>query len=70
MKEETKAVSLPLELYRKIEKRINVAGFHSVDEYVAFVLEEMVKEEEPEATLSEQDEAEVRKRLKDLGYLE
>lgn len=68
MKEERKAVSLPAELYRKIEERIGATEFSSVDEYVRFVLEEILKEEEP--ALSEGEEAEVKKRLKSLGYLD
>ena len=70
MKEETKAVSLPTKLYHKIEGRIDATEFRSVDDYVVFVLEEIVKEEEPGVSFSEQDEAEVKKRLKDLGYLD
>jgi Arc/MetJ-type ribon-helix-helix transcriptional regulator len=68
-KGEKKIVSLPAELYSKIEQRANAADFGSVDEYVEFVLEETVKEEEEKA-LSEEEEKEVKKRLKDLGYLD
>ena len=70
MKEERKTVSLPAELYTKIEQRVADTEFHSVDEYVNFVLEEILKEEEPETTFSKEDEAEVKKRLKALGYLD
>jgi len=70
MKGNPKAVSLPVELYHKIEQRIDGTDFRSVDDYVNFVLEEVVKEEEQTVALSEQDEAEVKKRLKDLGYLD
>ena len=70
MKEERKTVSLPAELYTKIEQRVAGTEFHSVDEYVNFVLEEVLKEEEPETTFSKEDEEEVKKRLKALGYLD
>ena len=72
MKEkEKKAVFLPAELYKEIEKRVNATDFGSVDEYVEFVLEEVVKEEEKEErAFSEEEEKEVKKRLKDLGYLD
>ncbi len=70
MKEERKTVSLPAELYTKIEQRVAVTEFQSVDEYVNFVLEEVVKEEEPEAAFSKEDEEEMKKRLKALGYLD
>ena len=69
-KEEKKSVFLPAELYGKIEERVRATDFGSVDEYVEFVLEEVVKEEEEEKAFSEEEEKEVKKRLKDLGYLD
>lgn len=68
---EKKAVFLPAELYGKVEERVKATDFSSVDEYVEFVLEEVVKEEEEEEkAFSEEEEKEVKKRLKDLGYLD
>jgi Arc/MetJ-type ribon-helix-helix transcriptional regulator len=65
-----KAVKIPFELYKKIEERVKVTEFESVEEYVTFVLEEVVKEEEPqEYTLSEKEEEKVKERLRGLGYL-
>jgi len=69
-KEERKAVSLPAELYGRTGERAKTTGFGSVDEYVAFVLEEVLRDEEQEEkTYTKEDEAEVKRRLKDLGYL-
>jgi len=72
MKEEgeKKTVFLPAELYGKVEEKAKATDFGSVDEYVEFVLEEVVKEEEEEKAFSEEEEKEVKKRLKDLGYLD
>jgi len=70
MKEERKTVSLPAELYGKIEQRIAGTEFDSVDEYVNFVLAEVFKEEEAETSFSKEDEEEVKRRLKSLGYLD
>jgi len=70
MKEERKTVSLPAELYGKIEQRIAGTEFDSVDEYVNFVLAEVFKEEEAETSFSKEDEKEVKRRLKSLGYLD
>ncbi len=71
MTQEKKSVLLPAELYQKIEERVKDAGFGSVDEYVIFVLEEVLKDdEEGEQAMSKEDEEEVKKRLKALGYLE
>jgi hypothetical protein len=42
-----------------------------VEEYVLFILEEVLKdEEEEEQAYTEADEAEVKKRLKALGYMD
>ena len=68
-KEEGKrVVSLPTELYGKVKERVRDTEFASVDEYVTFVLEEVLKEEEK--VLSDEEEEEVKKRLKALGYLD
>lgn len=64
-----KTISLPDDLYHKIEERVNVTAFNSVDEYVIFVMEEVIKDEEEQA-LSKEDEEEIKKKLKAFGYLE
>jgi len=63
---------LPPELYRRIEERVKVTGFNSVDEYAIFVLEEVLEEEgeEGKGAFSQGDEKEVKKRLEALGYLD
>ena len=67
---ERKAVFLTAELYDLIQERAKATGFGSVDEYVMFVLEEVLKDEEEEETaLSKEEEEEVKKRLRSLGYL-
>ena len=60
--QEKKIVQLPAELYAKIEERVRATDFGSVDEYVESVLGEAIRDEE-------EAEKEVRKRLRDLGYL-
>ena len=70
-KEEKKAVFLSVDLYKKIEERVKVTEFNSVEEYVTFVLEEVLKDEgEEEKTFSKEEEEEVKKRLRALGYLD
>ena len=74
-KQESKSVSLPAELYYRVEERVKEAGFGSVEEYVRFVLEEVLKTgggggEEGETAFSKEEEEEVKKRLKTLGYLD
>lgn len=70
MKDGRKTLAIPAELYGKVEERVKASGFSSVDEYVTFVLEQVVSEEEPRGDVSSEEEAEVKKRLKALGYLE
>ncbi len=68
-KEERKTVFLPAELYSRIEERVKATAFSSVEEYVIFILEEVLKEEgEEEQAFSKEEEEEVKKRLKALGY--
>ncbi len=69
--QEGKAVHLSADLYGKIEERLSNAGFGSVDEYVTFVLEEVLKDDEEETVaFSKEEEEEVKKRLRALGYLD
>ncbi len=67
-----KAVYITADLYGKIEERVEATGFGSVEEYVTFVLEEVLKDEEDEekVAFSKEEEEEVKKRLKALGYLD
>lgn len=72
MSVEKKTVSIPAKLHEAIEERIGDTEFNSVEEYVTFVLEEVLKDddEEEDAPFSAEDEEEVKKRLRALGYLD
>ncbi len=65
-----KTVAIPASLYDRIEERVKTVGFGSVEEYVTFVMEEVLKEDEEQPAFSKEEEEEVKKRLKALGYLE
>ena len=68
---EKKPVFLSADLYDRIEKRAQSTGFGSVDDYVIFVLEEVLKDEgDEEIAFSKEEEEEVKKRLRALGYLD
>ena len=67
--QEEKEVLISSQLYNRITERVKTTGFGSVDEYVTFVLEEVLKEDEEEK-VSSQNEEEVKKRLRALGYLD
>ena len=68
--EEKVAIEIPRRLYEQIEKRVEESGgeFKSVEEYVVFVLEEVLREEGEEVFTPEEEE-EIKKRLRALGYL-
>lgn len=70
MSEEKVPIYIPKSLYEKVKKQVEESSgeFKSVEEYVVFVLEELVKEEEEE-TYTPEEEEEIKKRLKALGYL-
>jgi len=63
-----KEVLISEELYKNVEKKLKDYGFKSVDEYVEFVVSESLKTEE--VGYSKDEEEEVKKRLKDLGYID
>ena len=64
------SIPIPISLYRRIEERVRETGFASVPDYVVYVLNEVLADDKEESrTLSEEEEAEIKKRLKDLGYL-
>jgi Arc/MetJ-type ribon-helix-helix transcriptional regulator len=74
MKQESESgtVNLPPELYKRIKDRATATDFESVDEYVVFVLSEVLKEEGENEKLAvdNEQEKEIKKRLKELGYLD
>lgn len=72
MSQEKKPVYLPAELYDRIGERARATGFGSVEEYVTFVMEEVLREdgEEEERPFTKEEEEEVKKRLRALGYLD
>jgi len=71
MSKEYGDIKVSKEIIKKIEERIKDTEFKSVDEYVTFVLEEVIRdEEEPEEVFSEEDEKKVKERLRALGYLD
>lgn len=72
MKRKHTTVSIPICLYKKIEKKIEGTGFSSVSEWVTYVLREVIaklEEDKRPAKISQKEEEMIKKRLKALGYL-
>ena len=70
MKKEKKTIEISETLYESLKQSADDSGFESVEEFVDFVLEEVVRRgtgEERELTDDEQKE--IDKSLKELGYL-
>ena len=74
MKQESEsgAVNLPTEFYKRVKDRAAATNFESVDEYVIFVLSEVLKEdnESEKLAVDSEQEKEIKKRLRELGYLD
>ena len=71
-KKEYVSVSIPVELYEKIEKRIEETEFTSVSDYITYVLREILEslDEENEEVFTKEEEEKVKERLRALGYLD
>jgi len=70
-REKVRTISIPAELFKKIEERTKETEFTSVSDYVTYVLEEVLAEsEEEEKPLTKEEEERIKARLKALGYLE
>ena len=63
-------VSIPTPLFKKVEERIKGTGFTSVSSYVAYVLREIIADEEEEEPFTEEDKERVKERLRALGYID
>jgi len=70
MSKEKDTIELPIELIEKIKEKIKGTGFDSVSSYVAYVLDEVLSDDEDEEDFTEEDEEKVKERLRALGYLD
>ena len=66
------AVNISKKLVDEIQRRVNESGgeFTSVEDFVEFVLTEVLKEDEPEQAYTPEKEEEIKERLRRLGYIE
>lgn len=73
MTEDTKAVELPARIVERVEGRLPRTEWDSPEEYITYVMEEVlyrVEQETEDDDFEEVDEEEVKDRLKSLGYLD
>ncbi|RLG86510.1 MAG: CopG family transcriptional regulator [Thermoprotei archaeon] len=70
MSKEKVAVYISKELYERVKKFIETqGGFSTIEEFVEFVLNEVISEEPTSYTMSKEDEEKVKERLRALGYI-
>ena len=67
-------ISIPLELVKKLEEKIKETDFKSVQDYVIYILKQIVSEQEEENNsekdaYTKEEETDLKKNLEDLGYL-
>jgi len=64
-------VKIPRSLYEEISKRVEESGgdFRDVEDYVTFILTEVIREEDEEPAYTPEEEEEIKRRLRQLGYL-
>lgn len=75
--EDRVSVSIPSSLAERVKRRLPKSEFKSVDDYVTFVVEQVLsevegsqaKEEKQQEAFSKEDQASVEQRLRDLGYM-
>lgn len=70
--EETQTVELPSRIVSRVEARLPRTEFETSDEYITYVMEEVlyrVEKETEDDDFEPIDEEEVKDRLKSLGYL-
>jgi len=69
-------IKIPRKLYEKLQKIIEGTGYSSVTEFIIYVLrdlvssDDLVKRQDEISELTEEEIKAIRKRLRNLGYLE
>jgi hypothetical protein len=58
-------------LINRVQQEVTTSqgAFHSVEEYIEFILTELFQDEKPQMTTSQADEEDIKQRLRSLGYL-
>ena len=70
MRETKVTVKIPRPLYRKVQQVVDGSGFNSPTDFIVFVLRDLMGEAEEQAVDFSQEELDdVKRKLKNLGYL-
>jgi len=65
-------VNITKELIDEIQRRVDESRgeFKTIEEYIEFILTELLKEDEQEQAYTHEEEEEIKERLRRLGYIE
>ena len=65
-------VNISKELVDEIQRRVDESRdeFKTIEEYIEFILKEILKEDEQEQAYTPEEEVESKERLRRLGYIE
>jgi Arc/MetJ-type ribon-helix-helix transcriptional regulator len=65
-------VSITKKLVDEIQRRIDESGgeFKTVEEFIEFILTEILREDEKEQAYTPEEEEEIKERLRRLGYIQ
>lgn len=67
--ESHRTVKIPEEVARQLERKLKQTSFASLDEFISFVLARLA-ESPSETPFSEDEERQLRDRLRSLGYID
>jgi Arc/MetJ-type ribon-helix-helix transcriptional regulator len=72
MKNDKVTIKIPRPLYNKIQQLIEESGFNSATDFIVFVLRDVISEhgKEDREEFSPEELSTLKKRLKNLGYLD
>ena len=65
----SRSVKIPEEVARQLEKKLSHTSFASLDDFISFVLARLA-ESPSETPFSEEEERQLRERLRSLGYID
>lgn len=68
MSDEFVQIKIPKRLYERILREIKDTEFKSAEDFIIYVLEQVLEEEE-ESVYSKEEEEAIKERLRSLGYL-
>jgi Arc/MetJ-type ribon-helix-helix transcriptional regulator len=72
VRETNVTVKIPRPLYRKVQQVVEGSGFSSPTEFIVYVLRDVLGERREQGamgTFSESELADIKRKLKNLGYL-